>query len=117
MAQPEGPTTRIYNYVLGDSGEKKKGKRRRRLAQMLAQMPIFKKRKQKKRETFLSLSRGSGTLLCIPVGSRSYEGLLPSRALYFYPWHRSNGSLSESWGQERFMPFSVKEGSAEVNSI
>ena len=26
IAQPEGPTTRIYNYVLGGFGEKKKGK-------------------------------------------------------------------------------------------
>ena len=24
IAQPEGPTTRIYNYVLGEFGEKKK---------------------------------------------------------------------------------------------
>ena len=28
IAQPEGPTTRIYNYVLGGFGEKKKKKRR-----------------------------------------------------------------------------------------
>ena len=33
MAQPEGPTTRIYNYVLEGFGEKKKReKKRRRLA-------------------------------------------------------------------------------------
>ena len=31
IAQPEGPTTRIYNCVLGGFGEKKK-KRKRRLA-------------------------------------------------------------------------------------
>ena len=27
MAQPEGPTTRIYNYVLGAFGEKKRKKK------------------------------------------------------------------------------------------
>ena len=27
ISEPEGPTTRIYNYVLGDFGEKKKKKR------------------------------------------------------------------------------------------
>ena len=32
MPQPEGPTTKIYNYVLGGFGEKKKKKRRKRLA-------------------------------------------------------------------------------------
>ena len=31
IAQPEGPTTRIYNYVLGDVGEKKKKKKEREL--------------------------------------------------------------------------------------
>ena len=29
IVQPEGPTTRIYNYVLGGFGEKQKGKKRR----------------------------------------------------------------------------------------
>ena len=29
MPQPEGPTTGIYNYVLGGFGEKKKRKKRR----------------------------------------------------------------------------------------
>ena len=28
IAQPEGPTTRIYNYVLGVFGEKKKKKKK-----------------------------------------------------------------------------------------
>ena len=28
IAQPEGPTTRIHNYVLGDMGEKKKKKKK-----------------------------------------------------------------------------------------
>ena len=31
IAEPEGPTTRIYNYVLGGFGEKKKKKKTRRL--------------------------------------------------------------------------------------
>ena len=30
MAQPEGRTTRIYNYVLGGFGEKKKKKKKKR---------------------------------------------------------------------------------------
>ena len=29
IAEPEGPTTRIYNYVLGGSGEKKKKKKKK----------------------------------------------------------------------------------------
>ena len=44
MAQPEGPTTRIYNYVLGDFGEKKKKKKD--WQQMLGQAPILKKKKK-----------------------------------------------------------------------
>ena len=49
MAQPEGPTTRIYNYVLGGFREKKKKKRKKKQEeedrqQMLAHMPIFKKK-------------------------------------------------------------------------
>ena len=43
MPQLEGPTTRIYNYVLGGFGEKKKKKEG--WQQMLAQVPIFKKKK------------------------------------------------------------------------
>ena len=45
MPQLEGPTTRIYNYVLGAFGEKKKKKKKEDWQQMLAQMPIFKKNK------------------------------------------------------------------------
>ena len=30
MPQPEGPTTRMYNYVLGDFGEKKKKKKEKK---------------------------------------------------------------------------------------
>ena len=41
-AQPEGPTTRPYNCVLGGFGEKKK-KKKKDWQQMLAQVPIFKK--------------------------------------------------------------------------
>ena len=66
IAQPEGPTTRIYNYVLGGFGEKKKkeeeeGKgrgggggeekgrrwgrgRKEDWPQMLAQVQVFKKK-------------------------------------------------------------------------
>ena len=45
MPQPQGPTTRIYNYVLGGFGEKKKKKKKKGWQQMLAQVPIFKKKK------------------------------------------------------------------------
>ena len=43
MPQPEALTTRIYNYVLGGFGEEKK-KKKNDWQQMLAQVPIFKKR-------------------------------------------------------------------------
>ena len=42
IVQPEGPTTRIYNYVLGGFGEKKEEKN---WQQILAQVPILKKKK------------------------------------------------------------------------
>ena len=42
MAQPEGSTTRIYNYVLGGFGEKKKkGGKKEDWQQVLAQLPVF----------------------------------------------------------------------------
>ena len=44
MSQLEGPTTRIYNYVLGGFGEKK-GKKKD-WPQMLAPVSIFKKKKK-----------------------------------------------------------------------
>ena len=44
-AQLEGPTTRIYNHVLGGFGEKKKGNKKD-WQQMLAQVPILKKKKE-----------------------------------------------------------------------
>ena len=46
MPQLEGPTTRIYNYVLGDFGEKK-GEKKEDHQQMLAQVPVFKKKRKK----------------------------------------------------------------------
>ena len=47
LVQPEGPTTRIYNYVLGGFGKKKKRKKKKEdWQQMLAQVPILKKKKQ-----------------------------------------------------------------------
>ena len=46
-AQPEGPTTRIYNYAPGCFGEKKKKEKKRKdWQQMLAQVPILKKKKK-----------------------------------------------------------------------
>ena len=41
-AQPEGPTSRICNYVLGGFGEKKKGKKKRRLTADVSSGPILK---------------------------------------------------------------------------
>ena len=45
MPQPEGLTTRIYNYVLGDFREKKKAKKPQRLATDVSSGPILKKTK------------------------------------------------------------------------
>ena len=42
MPQLEGPTTRIYNYILGGLGEKKQEKKKRRLATDVSS--IFKKK-------------------------------------------------------------------------
>ena len=49
MPQLEGPTTKIYNYVLGGFGEgkKKQEKKEKDWQQLLAQVPIFKKKKTK----------------------------------------------------------------------
>ena len=48
MPQLEGPTTKIFNDVLGGFGEKKKKEREKKKEdwqQLLAQVPIFKKKK------------------------------------------------------------------------
>ena len=45
-AQPEGPTTRVQNYILGSFGEKKNKKEA--WQQMLAQVTILKNYKNKK---------------------------------------------------------------------
>ena len=45
MPQLEGPTTKKYNYILGEFGEKKVGKKKD-WQQLLAQVPIFKKKKK-----------------------------------------------------------------------
>ena len=47
-AQPEALTTRIYNYVPGGFGEKKREKKKKRLATdvRLGQVPNFKKLKK-----------------------------------------------------------------------
>ena len=44
ITQPEALTARIYNYVLGGFGEKKEKRKKEDWQQMLAQMPIFKKK-------------------------------------------------------------------------
>ena len=43
IAQPEGPTTRIYNSAMGGFREKKKEEKNDE-QQILAQVPIFKKK-------------------------------------------------------------------------
>ena len=48
IAQPEGPTTRIYNYVLGGFGEKKEKEEEEDWQQMFAQVPIFKKKRKRR---------------------------------------------------------------------
>ena len=49
MPQLEGLTTKIYNYVLGGFGEKKQEKKKEDWQQLLAQVPIFKKKSKKKK--------------------------------------------------------------------
>ena len=46
VAEVEGPTTRIYNYVLGAFGEEKEKKNS--LATAVSSEPIFKKKKDRK---------------------------------------------------------------------
>ncbi|GAA9114212.1 hypothetical protein BTM330_15590 [Helicobacter pylori] len=42
MPHLEGPTTKIYNYVLGEFGDKKQEKKKEEdWQQLLAQVPIF----------------------------------------------------------------------------
>ena len=53
MPQPEEPAIRIYNYVRGRFGEKKK-KKRKDWQQMLPQVPILKTSKQTKRHRLFS---------------------------------------------------------------
>ena len=45
MPQLEGPTTKIYNYVWGGWGDKA-GKKKKDWQQLLAQVPILKKKKK-----------------------------------------------------------------------
>ena len=44
MLQLEGHTSKIYNYVLGRFGEKKLKKEKNDWQQLLAQVPILKKK-------------------------------------------------------------------------
>ena len=48
MTQSETLKTRIYNHVLGGFGEKKGKKEEEDWQQLLAQVPIFKEKTQKK---------------------------------------------------------------------
>ena len=60
MPQLEGPATKIYHYVLGGFGEIKQ-KNKKDWQQLLAQVPIFKKKKEINATLF-------GTLIFIIVG-------------------------------------------------
>ena len=60
MPQIEGPTTKIYN-VLGGFGEKKQRKKKEDWQQLLAQVPIFKK----KRIWFLKQRDPFAEMLCM----------------------------------------------------
>ena len=44
IAQPEGYTTKVHNYLLVGFGEKEKEKKKEDWQQMLAQVPIIKKK-------------------------------------------------------------------------
>ena len=46
MPELGGPTTKIYSYVLGRFGEKKQKRKKEDWQQLLAQVPIFKKKKK-----------------------------------------------------------------------
>ena len=44
--QLEGHTAKIYNYVLKGSGEKKQKKKKEDWQQLLAEVPLFKKKRE-----------------------------------------------------------------------
>ena len=51
------PATRIYNYVLGGFGEiKQKKKKKKDWPQLLAQVPIFKKKKVTSSDSKISIT-------------------------------------------------------------
>ena len=57
IAQTEGRATGGYNYVLAGFGEKKKGKKEKKdWQQMLAQVPVFKKKPKKQKTTLRYLT-------------------------------------------------------------
>ena len=60
MPQLEGPTTRIYNYVLGGFGGEEEGKKKEDWQQILAQVPILKKKRP-----VMSERRQSGCNRCL----------------------------------------------------
>ena len=49
IGEPKGPTTRIYHYVLGDFGEKKEGKNKKRLATDVSSSANLKKKRKRKK--------------------------------------------------------------------
>ena len=80
MPQLEGPRTKIYNYVLGVFGEKKKIRERKKekdWQQLVAQVPTFGKRKKRQ-----------GLPTTAPPGpklDKMHIASLPLESLYFYP--------------------------------
>ena len=68
MPQLEGPTTKIYNYVLGGFGEKKKKKKRRLATDVssganLKKLVISEKKKRLNISSSLTFSLGQRYLL------------------------------------------------------
>ena len=57
MPQLEGPATKIYNYVPGGIWGDKAEKKKKDWPQLLAQVPIFKKKKKGTDSKFFGTSR------------------------------------------------------------
>ena len=70
-----GPTTKIYNYVLGGFGEKKRKIKKEDWQQLLAQVPIFKKKRKVKIDIVLEGEREKGKRM-MGVKEEGREGRL-----------------------------------------
>ena len=70
MTQLEGPTTKIYNYVLVDLGRKSR-KKKEDWQQLLPQVPILKKKKFPKVQSLESFRFGEQECIHVPGGWRT----------------------------------------------